>query len=289
MNIKINNTTNAINDAEIIIGCANSFESLVSTLSTVRSNFESNWIGEENADRTSIIMSLNNSISFYQNKIIPALKGLGNGVNAYAIATEQLAMASVDNPTLSGMNPSEYNDLNRPQGDPLVNDQTAYTAGENAMSSLTQKLGDNQDRWDTLDDMYLYFRDKGLTDEQIAGVLGNAAQESGFIIDIKNSGSSAKGLFQWIDSTITTNEGIVEPNQPPAWDLQTQLDHTWHQINTKDLSGRGDEIINRFNINTTVDSATRDFATFFEGYSGELDLRLNYANAIYTYIKNNFY
>lgn len=114
MNIKILNTTTAISDSEIIISCANSFESLVSTLSTVKNNFESNWTGEENADRDSIITSLNNSINFYQNKIIPALKKLGSGVYAYAIATEQLAMASVGNPAIStGITPSEYADISR--------------------------------------------------------------------------------------------------------------------------------------------------------------------------------
>lgn len=117
MNIKINNTSTAISDAEMIISCANSFESLVSTMFTIKNNFESNWIGEESADRTSIINSLNNSITFYEDKIIPALKGLGNGINAYAIATDRLAQASVGDTTLRGMTPSEFADSNGPSFD----------------------------------------------------------------------------------------------------------------------------------------------------------------------------
>jgi len=91
MNISIRDTMAALIDAEVIISCSNSFESLVSTMTIIKNNFESNWIGEDSLDRNSIIMSLNNSINFYENKIIPALKGLTEGVHSFATATEYLA------------------------------------------------------------------------------------------------------------------------------------------------------------------------------------------------------
>lgn len=91
MNIGIRDTATALTDAETIMNCSNSFESLLSTMRIVKNNFESNWTGEENADRRSIIMALDNSINYYENKIIPALRGLGEGVHAFATATEHLA------------------------------------------------------------------------------------------------------------------------------------------------------------------------------------------------------
>ena len=114
MNIKIENTGAALEDARVIVSSANSFESLVSTMRTVKQSFESNWTGDNNEDRDSIISGLENSIKYYNNYIIPALSKLGTAIDAYAIATEQLAAASVGNPTITaGMTPSEYYEANR--------------------------------------------------------------------------------------------------------------------------------------------------------------------------------
>jgi len=283
MNIKINDTGTATIDAETIISCSNSFESLVGTLTTIKENFESNWIvdGNEaaNNDRNSIINSLNSSINYYQTNIIPALSKLGNAINAYAIATEQLAAASAKDPSLKGMTPSEYADANL---DPVtIVDQTAYSSGEANMGLLTQKISDDPVLWQRIDEMYLYYKDKGLSDEVIAGILGNAAQESGFILDAKNPTSSAKGLFQW--TTITAD------NQPTDWSFDTQLDHSWNQIqNRTDASGT--TVITHLNgCSDSVSRATTNFAIYFEGCTDSMSNRQAYASAIYTHIKDNFY
>lgn len=206
MNIKIINTTTAISDSEMIIGCANSFESLVSTLSTIKVNFEANWTGEENADRDSIIMSLNNSINFYQNKIIPALKGLGNGVNAYAIATEQLAAVSVDNPSLSGMSPSEYADANGITLDgynspAIIEDITTTNPGEI--------------------DAYLYEKaiEMGMTDEQAKMAIAISRYETGDytsnrIVNDNNWGGIKIGSSSLNEGITTDSKNFVQYSNP---------------------------------------------------------------------------
>ena len=288
MNIKIENTGAALEDARVIVSSANSFESLVSTMITVKQNFESNWTGDSTTDRDSIISGLENSIKYYNNYIIPALNKLGTAIDAYALATEQLAAASVGNSAIpAGMSPSEYVDLNKSQGDPTVYDESAYANGANYQESLTYALGDNPERWETLDEMYLFFRDKGLTDEQCAGVLGNAILESGLKLEASSSSSSAKGLFQWLDNSLGTTEGVREANQPSSWGLQTQLEHAWHQMQVKpDVNGVN---VIMDNYKEDVAGSARNFAVFFEGCTDGYGGRINYANSAYAYIKDKFY
>ena len=140
-------------------------------------------------------------------------------------------------------------------------------------ADLNAKINAAPDGWDTLETMYAFFSDKGLTDEQIAGVLGNAALESGFNLEAKNSTSTAKGLFQWLDS-----------RYPSDWSLETQLEHAWNEMETrKDMSGYS---VNQHLQNcSTADGAASSFAIFFEGCTEGFGGRLGYANTIYNYIK----
>jgi len=96
MDIKINNTEEAKQDASTLISSANTLQSIVSTMETLRNNFIDNWKDTKgkNADRLTIIKYLNENIHYYNNKIIPALNKLGNAINAYAIANEMLASTS---------------------------------------------------------------------------------------------------------------------------------------------------------------------------------------------------
>ena len=112
MDIKIKDTAAAIDDANILVSCANKLSSIVNTMSTLKRNFEENWIEEgiPNKNRQRIVDDLGSNIDYYVQKIIPALEKLGNAVNAYAIATEQIAAASVDNQMLAGITPSYFVD-----------------------------------------------------------------------------------------------------------------------------------------------------------------------------------
>lgn len=272
MNIQISNTSEAKNDSLVLMSGVNSFESLLSTLITIRNTINNNW-SNCNSKNTAI-KGLDDGIFYYTEKIIPALEKLGIAVNAYAIATEQLASSGNKNNGSGSKysNPSEYYDST------IIRDEVAYANGTSNMSFLNEKLGNNQSAWNRIDEMYSYYKEKGLSDEVIAGILGNAAQESGFALDIKNPNSSARGLFQW--TNITSN------NQPSDWSFQGQMDHSWNQIQTKtDVDGV--TIIEHLNNCSSVESATKNFAIYFEGTTDSMDYRKNYSNAIYSYIINN--
>ena len=112
MNIKIENTSTAIEDANILISSANKLSSIVATMRNLKKSFEDNWIeeGVQNENRQRIVDDLGSNIVYYENKIIPALSKLGNAINAYAVATDQIAAASIENPSLIEMTPSQLAD-----------------------------------------------------------------------------------------------------------------------------------------------------------------------------------
>lgn len=145
-----------------------------------------------------------------------------------------------------------------------------YRTTNNA--DLDSRLNAAENGWETLETMYAFFSEKGLTDEQIAGVLGNAALESGFQLEIKNPTSTAKGLFQWLNS-----------RYPENWELETQLNHAWNEMETrKDMSGY--TVNEHLTTCTTAESAAKNFAIFFEGCTEGYNGRINFANSIYNYI-----
>ena len=299
MNIKITNTSDAKSDAMILLNSADSFESLVSTMRTIKISIQSNW--SDCTAKTSAINNLTNSIDYYENKIIPALNKLGTSVDAYALATEQLAasraagggvgVSAVSNTEIAYGSPSEYADGQKLRASSEIVDETAYSNGNNSLDRFKQNvMGSYEERYEVMDEMYQFFKGKGLTDEQIAGILGNAAQESGFVVDAKNPNSSAKGLFQWINSDLYVN-GELESNQPSNWSLDTQLEHAWHQIEGK-ADMQGYTVLERMNaqgVSDSVSASARNFAIFFEGCGDDqYGARGVYADAIYAYIKDNY-
>ena len=154
-----------------------------------------------------------------------------------------------------------------------ITDQSAYDSGESNFNYLQNKINNSDEKWNIINESYEFFKSKGLSDEQIAGILGNMAQESGFSLDVKNSRSSAQGLFQWLSG-----------RHPENWDLNTQLEHAWTELSETRYNGTG---LEKLMQKTTVDDATYSFAYWFEGYTGEMNQREKFADACYYYIKNN--
>lgn len=140
-------------------------------------------------------------------------------------------------------------------------------------SDLNDKINAAANGWETFEAMYSFFSNKGLTDEQIAGVLGNAALESGFNLEIKNSTSTAKGLFQWLDS-----------RYPDDWSLEKQLNHAWEEMETR-KDGSGYTVNQHLKNCSTADGAAKSFAIYFEGCTEGYGGRVGYATEIYNYIK----
>jgi beta-lactamase class A len=105
-----------------------------------------------------------------------------------------------------------------------------------------------------------YFKNKGLDDNAVAGIMGNISQESGF--DPENiqdpagrtkdpSGiSSGWGLVQWTPGSKVLDAAKRAGVTTPIHELQSQLDVIWYQANSfAPPSGKG--IIEEFKRNST--------------------------------------
>jgi hypothetical protein len=71
-----------------------------------------------------------------------------------------------------------------------------------------------------------YFIDKGLTNIQVAAIMGNLQQESGFNPLANNPSSGAFGIGQWYQGR--KDKLIAKPNYK---DLSVQLDYMWEELN----------------------------------------------------------
>lgn len=89
MILKIKNTHNAKIDASVLLSCADSFSSLLSTMNTIKNSINDNW--SDCFSKNDAIDKLDYCIYNYKKEIIPALNMLGEAIDAYALATEQLA------------------------------------------------------------------------------------------------------------------------------------------------------------------------------------------------------
>jgi hypothetical protein len=84
---------------------------------------------------------------------------------------------------------------------------------------------------------YSYFINKGLTDVQSAGIIGNLMQESGMDPTISQyDGGEGRGIAQWsaggrwdTDSGDNENDFASQSGEDP-WALNTELDFIWFEL-----------------------------------------------------------
>lgn len=108
-----------------------------------------------------------------------------------------------------------------------------------------------------------YFKDKGLSDEQVAGIMGNMQQESHFdplIMQIGgksqdpyDAGSLGWGIIQWSGNNGPRSTGdkvtsLYEASglTDPIYELSTQLDLVWGHMQNKPPITRGDFSLDDF-------------------------------------------
>ena len=105
---------------------------------------------------------------------------------------------------------------------------------------------------------------KGLSREQVAGIMGNLMQEHGF-------NTSGDGLAQWTGSR---KANLMSRENP--YTIQTQLEFLWYE-----LSGGYVKVLNNIRATSDTAEATRIFQNQFErcGQCAET-LRINYALSI---------
>ena len=129
-----------------------------------------------------------------------------------------------------------------------------------------------------------FLKSKGLTDVQVAGVLGNLHRESNFNTRAinKNDGGPGKdsiGIAQWNRGRLDNLRDFANSNGGDMYDFKTQLDFVWWELqNTHKKAYRG------LRAAQSVNDATFAFGRHFEGFKesqGEWDKRYALAHGHY--------
>ena len=149
--------------------------------------------------------------------------------------------------------------------------QPANPKAEFVNTTLYKKISGNTER---LDYMINFLREKGLNDMQIAGVIGNAATESGLVLEIENS-SHNKGIFQF------------EPARYPSdWSIESQMEKMWSDYLTRtDLGGK--TVSERMANVSSVEDACYKFGYYFEGCNTNESERERFSRELYDYYLDN--
>ena len=114
---------------------------------------------------------------------------------------------------------------------------------DNDWDAFWEGIGSDDDSGDSDDELldgntkeeqiWNFFKEKGFSDEQIAGIMGNMQAESGFDPDVENA-SGHYGLAQWGDSRRTNLEEFAKEKGKEPSDLQTQLEFYMHELETSE-------------------------------------------------------
>ncbi len=128
-----------------------------------------------------------------------------------------------------------------------------------------------------------FFRSKGLTGEQSAGIVGNLDVESGLDPAIVQSGGPGRGIAQWSagarwDTTPGDNVKAYATQQgKSAVSLQLQLDFIWFELTM--FPGYG---LTKLKAATTISAAVTAFATNFEGCGAcSTSMRIAHAQSVF--------
>lgn len=125
-----------------------------------------------------------------------------------------------------------------------------------------------------------YFKNKGLNDKAIAGLMGNIQQESTFNTNAgKNAPKNAYGLVQWRDGRREGLNSYAKSMGKSANDLQVQLDYIWKELNDKEKSALAS--LQRSDLSSSQHAS--EFERLFERSGGsQVGKRQNYANQYYS-------
>lgn len=78
--------------------------------------------------------------------------------------------------------------------------------------------------------IWAFFKDKGLSDEAIAGVMGNIAVESNYNVTALNEKTGAFGLFQWTGGRKDKLYQFAARQHTGINDIDTQLNFAWLEM-----------------------------------------------------------
>lgn len=135
---------------------------------------------------------------------------------------------------------------------------------------------------DTAKKVWDYFKSKGLSDEAVAGMMGNFERECHFDTGGIESNGEGHGLAQWSYSRKTNILNYAKKNNKPWTDLDLQLDFTWYELNSTEKAS-----LKMLQTVTNVDNAAVMFDKLFERSGVKaLDERKYYANYWYNQFKD---
>lgn len=175
----------------------------------------------------------------------------------------------------------------------LIQDQFWYDecaaggGGSSGSGTGTLQGSDNAQK------VWNYFKEKGYSDEQVAGIMGNLAWESGDPTFNKAtdseelSGGGGYGLAQWTGGRRTALVSTAKSNGKEVTDLQYQLDYLYNEMQTRIERDGGSRNHGGGSSKTedqgireqkTVEDATEYFMYNFERPGApHLDKRIDYA------------
>lgn len=143
-----------------------------------------------------------------------------------------------------------------------LNDIIYYDAGEDCAPASSGNMADiNLEGNDNAEKIWNFFKSKGLTDEQTAGVMGSLWGESNhFQPDLVEAGSGiGYGIAQWSFGRRTNLENYAKERGKPASDLGVQLNFLWQE-----LEGPENRALNMVKSASTVREATIAWTNGFE-------------------------
>ena len=110
-----------------------------------------------------------------------------------------------------------------------------------------------------------FFRNKGLSDAQARGIVGNLMQESRGNYTAINKSSKAFGLAQWLGPR---KERLIQKYGPNPT-VQQQLEFIWEELNTTE-----NKAFQKLLNTNTISDATKVFAKHFER-AGDNEMNMN--------------
>lgn len=123
-----------------------------------------------------------------------------------------------------------------------------------------------------------FYKSKGLSNNAIYGIMGNIAVESGFKTDVTGDKGTSYGLFQWHNERWDGLKKFAKEKGTDISDLNTQLEYSWHELNSTEKKALK-ELQNNKN---TVSQYAEKFDKLFERSNGSArSKRVEYAKGYY--------
>lgn len=219
----------------------------------------------------------------YQSQVISLLRGIAR---ALGVDTRAITNAVVQSSNNQGQ--QVVGAINSMATQPVtVNQQGQGQQSGNASQGHATLTGSTNE-----EKIWGFLKTKGLSDEQVAGIMGNLQQESNFDPNIieggghSNSATGASfnqgyGIAQWTFERKDDLEKFAKSLGKSSGDLEVQLEFLWHELNNSES-----EALQALKGATDVATATDLFHRKFERSADAVsDTRIGYGQDIYNKLK----